>query len=670
MGTKDSYRWSLMAVAILPGIALSAQNPIESPVSIQNVREINSPSVDYSPAYYGNGLVFVSSRNKGGFVNTSTRETYYELFHAPFGANGQPVKPRPFSLEINSALHEGPVTFDRAENTMYFTRSNQQSGVPKPDQSGMVRLKIYTAFRGLYDWERVEELPFNSDEYSCMHPSLSADGSKLFFVSNMPGGYGGMDIYMVIKINNQWSAPINLGPEINTPQQEGFPFFHESGTLFFSSNGHKGMGGMDIFSIDLSGSRWGELANLGTPLNSIADDFGFIMDDSGKKGYFSSNRKGGLGKDDLYSFEAIKGLPGIKGPEIMTIRLRVWNKTDSQPLAGASVFFFERSPDGFIVNDSAYTIELAPDSLGMSMRMNLKTGKNLGQPAAFTDKWGNALLQMPHNTDYTVILEREGFSTAEIAFSPKDLGPGEPLEIIMTRSTCISVNGRVVSADKNQPLTNATVRVINTADGSEQALATNNEGFYASCLPAGVSFFIVVEKAGFRPQRTEISLKNTDPSQDINVNFALPGPSSSGPASNEQMSSRMPLAEGVVIVLDNIYYDYNQAVIRKGQARDLEALAALMKQYPEMEIELGAHTDSRGSPDYNLELSRQRAEAAKFFLISKGIDPNRIQTKGYGESSPRNNCVDGVNCTESEHQFNRRTEVKVLKMDDSPNPKY
>ena len=197
----------------------------------------------------------------------------------------------------------------------------------------------------------------------------------------------------------------------------------------------------------------------------------------------------------------------------------------------------------------------------------------------------------------------------------------------------------------------------------------DSEGIYSTCLQSDAAFLIIAEKTGFQPRRTELSLKNIDLSRLNNVDFTLPGPSATAQA-QEEMSSRRPLAEGVVIVLDNIYYDFNQAVIRKGQARDLEALASLMKQYPEMEIELGAHTDSRGSADYNLELSKQRAEAAKFFLVSKGIDPNRVMTKGYGESIPRNGCVDGVNCTESEYQFNRRTEVKVLKMDNGTNSKY
>jgi outer membrane protein OmpA-like peptidoglycan-associated protein len=657
-----------MVAAVLPAIVSFAQDKAEMAVSIQNVREINSPAVDYSPTYYGNGLVFVSSRNRGGFVNPVTGETYYELFHAPFGANGQLARPRLFSIEINSALHEGPVTFDKQENTMYFTRSNQESGEGKADETGTVRLKIYRATRGIYDWEGVEALPFNSDAYTCMHPSLSADGSKLFFASNMPGGYGGTDIYMVIRIKNQWSAPINLGPEINTPKQEGFPFFHENGTLFFSSNGHKGLGGMDVFSIDLSGSRWGLLTNLGEPINSASHDFGFIMDDSGKKGYFSSNRKGGMGKDDIYAFRAPRGLPGMKGPEVLTVRINVHDGIPAQPLAGAAVFLFERSPDGLIMNDSAYTVELAPDGADRTLRMNLRTRNTLGKPDAITDKSGNAILQMRPNTDFTILVAREGFATVEIPFTPEAIAPGVPLEVPMARSTCIPLSGQVLSADKNQPVGNATVRIVRLDSDKEQIVVADNRGMYAYCLEMGSNFVLVAEKEGYQPQKTPLSLKSGSLPPAFNINFSLPGPAAPTAATGN-VSSKMPFAEGVVIVLDNIYYDFNQAVIRKGQAKDLEALAALMKQYPEMEIELGAHTDSRGSADYNLELSRQRAEAAKLFLVSKGIGADRVTTKGYGESVPRNGCVDGVNCTESEHQFNRRTEVKVLKMDGNPDTK-
>jgi outer membrane protein OmpA-like peptidoglycan-associated protein len=238
----------------------------------------------------------------------------------------------------------------------------------------------------------------------------------------------------------------------------------------------------------------------------------------------------------------------------------------------------------------------------------------------------------------------------------------------MARSTCIPLSGQVLSADRNQPVGNATVRIVRLDGDKEQIVVADNRGMYAYCLEMGFNFVLVAEKEGYQPQKTPLSLKSGSLPPAFNINFSLPGPAAPTAATGN-VSSKMPFAEGVVIVLDNIYYDFNQAVIRKGQAKDLEALAALMKQYPEMEIELGAHTDSRGSADYNLELSRQRAEAAKLFLVSKGIGADRVTTKGYGESVPRNGCVDGVNCTESEHQFNRRTEVKVLKMDGNPDTK-
>src|SRR5690606_30884883 len=145
----------------------------------------------------------------------------------------------------------------------------------------------------------------------CMHPSLSPDGMKLFFSSNMPGGYGGRDIYMSEKQGDTWSKPVNLGPEINSEKDEAFPFFHESGVLFFASEGHSGYGGLDLFMLDLSTRTWGKVINLGKPFNTPQDDFGMIVNTEGTSGYFSSNRDGGMGKDDIYFFDANGGLQGL-----------------------------------------------------------------------------------------------------------------------------------------------------------------------------------------------------------------------------------------------------------------------------------------------------------------------------------------------------------------------
>ena len=141
-----------------------------------------------------------------------------------------------------------------------------------------------------------------------MHPSLNYDGSRLFFTSNMPGGYGKMDIYFVDWDGTKWSDPINLGPEVNTSGNEVFPYIHDNGALFFSSTGLRGLGGLDVYMIDLSGSEWGKVINLGQPFNSKYDDFGLILDKESTRGFFSSNRNGGSGKDDIYAFEAPNGL--------------------------------------------------------------------------------------------------------------------------------------------------------------------------------------------------------------------------------------------------------------------------------------------------------------------------------------------------------------------------
>jgi outer membrane protein OmpA-like peptidoglycan-associated protein len=188
-------------------------------------------------------------------------------------------------------------------------------------------------------------------------------------------------------------------------------------------------------------------------------------------------------------------------------------------------------------------------------------------------------------------------------------------------------------------------------------LSSNLDGSFDYCLDLGCTYTILAEKYGYKPSQTQLSTENVRGSRSFSVSMHLV------PNSEEVMSK--PLAEGTVIVMENIYYDFNKAAIRTSDARDLDALTRLMLKYPTMEVELGAHTDSRGTTEYNQQLSERRAEAAKEYLVRKGVAANRIRTKGFGESQVRNHCKDGVECTEKEHQFNRRTEVRVLKINES-----
>ena len=256
--------------------ALYGREDYRKDIRLSNASNINTEGMEFSPVLYGNGIVYVS-RRKNGPIDENTGQTFYELFYAESDPNGQPLKGQNFSVEINSHLHEGPVSFNRQGNEIFFTRSNQRLGLSKADKKGRVRLKIYKASKGYFDWENIEELPFNDNSFSCLHPALSADGKRLFFASDKPGGFGGMDIYFVERTSRGWSAPINLGPEINTPKNEVFPFSHESGTLFFASDGHEGLGGLDLFMIDLSDRKWGRVINLGLPFYSEKDDLGLVL---------------------------------------------------------------------------------------------------------------------------------------------------------------------------------------------------------------------------------------------------------------------------------------------------------------------------------------------------------------------------------------------------------
>jgi outer membrane protein OmpA-like peptidoglycan-associated protein len=651
------YRlYTLIALFVLVFSAGQAQ----STVTIRNCTRINSAALDFSPAYYGNGMVFVSSRKNTGEVDKVTGETYFELYYADFDENGYPIHPTPFSAEINSDRHEGQVSFTSKSDKMFFSRNSISKGVAQAGKDDTVRMRVYEAHKGLYDWERVRPLPFNNVNYSCMHPSLSYDGNRLFFASNMPGGYGKMDIYFVDWDGSKWSDPINLGPDVNTPGNEVFPYTHDNGALFFSSTGLRGLGGLDIYMIDLSGSNWGKVINLGQPFNSKADDFGLILDKESTRGFFSSNRNGGLGKDDIYAFEAPSGIQGLKPVVHASLRIAAIDEENNASMPNVNIRIFERANDGLIKDGNTYSATLVPandQSDDLIMRLNRKNEEDLGSPTAVTGRDGSVTVNLAVNREYVLLISKSGFKTQELPFFPKAQNLKNTLEVRMAHINCIPLKGIALTDKYEKPIPNTKVRIISNCNKQEVLLSSNLDGSFDYCLDLGCTYTILAEKYGYKPSQTQLSTENVRGSRSFSVSMHLV------PNSEEVMSK--PLAEGTVIVMENIYYDFNKAAIRTSDARDLDALTRLMLKYPTMEVELGAHTDSRGTTEYNQQLSERRAEAAKEYLVRKGVAANRIRTKGFGESQVRNHCKDGVECTEKEHQFNRRTEVRVLKINES-----
>ena len=272
---------------------------------IKNMKLLNGAKDDFSPMFFENGLLYCSNSRK---VKDSDEKVSDDLNlkYALFDSLGNLTKPTSFGRRTNSKTHEGPSCFTRSGDTMFLTRNFSKGGVDKKNKSGKYTLKIYVKVRdaiGSYTSDKI--LPFELDAYSYCHPTLSADGKRLYFSSDMPGGFGGMDLYVIRKINDStWTSPINLGARINTAKNEVFPNINEDGRFYFASNGQRNpKGGLDIYYIDID-NRSAMVTPIGEPFNTEGDDFGIMFLPKNKqKGFFASNRLGGSGGDDIYEFE-------------------------------------------------------------------------------------------------------------------------------------------------------------------------------------------------------------------------------------------------------------------------------------------------------------------------------------------------------------------------------
>ncbi len=268
-----------------------------------NVRitDFNTEHSDFGPSYLEEGIVFASARPSKGLFKPKyawDNSNFLDMFKV--NEKGEAVK---IQRGINTRYHEGPATFFDQSNKVIFTRNNYHKGKSNESKDGVNKLKLFYAIKSKNGkkWCPAVELPFNSDEYSVGHPSVTEDGLTLYFASDMPGGKGGSDIYMSRWDGEKWGGAENMGEQVNSPGNEFFPYIHPDGTLYYSSDGMPGLGGLDVFEV--SSSDPGIPKNIGYPINTQKDDFGLILSNDGRSGYLSSNREGGEGHDDIYSFE-------------------------------------------------------------------------------------------------------------------------------------------------------------------------------------------------------------------------------------------------------------------------------------------------------------------------------------------------------------------------------
>lgn len=587
--------------------------------------KFNSPQSDFAPAFYDGGIVFTSARHgKGRFAWDGSN--YLDLFQQKGEKDIEAL-----SKTINSPYHEGPAVFFDNDTKVVFTRSDFKDKKLGKSQDGVNKLKLFYAEKQKNGkWSKPTLLAFNSAEFSCGHPAIDSD-TTLYFVSDMPGGFGGTDLYYCTYRNGQWQNPLNLGENINTEGDEMFPFVWEDQAqqhkeLYFASNGHQGLGGLDVFGINISQGTYGHITNLGHPINTSTDDFSLIVDDEEQQsqkrsGYFASNRKEGSGSDDIYHFTSSK--PLLDQPKVRGV---VTDARDATPIPEANVSLYDAQG-----NEIATTI---------------------------ADHKGNYSFVVELDQQYEIVAMQEDYLENKTIFatSEKQKIMWEA-NIVLQKNHDFSLFGLIAESKTNSPIMGVKVALTDNMTGKTVLdMTTGSNGTFSyemedKELDERISYQIHLNKEGYLSKVVTFNQQLTNPGK-INLHEVL----------NVQLVKiDIGTDIGALLDLKPIYFDLGKYTIRPDASRELDKIVVIMKDNPGLEIELGSHTDARGSAASNLNLSDRRAKASVKYIISQGISQGRITAKGYGESVLMNRCIDGVSCSEDEHQLNRRTEFKVTK---------
>ena len=577
--------------------------------------QMNSEESDIAPVYYNGRVVYSSSRDLNTEVKRIWEKSnlgYYDLYIGDPGGAGELIKTRYFDRKLNKKYNEGPLSFNRDGDFMAFTQNYYES-------KKILKLKIMTSSNVDGKWDDPIHVPFNNPDYSVGHPALNHDATIMYFVSDMPGGYGGTDIYKVSRNEDgTWGRPQNMGDKINTPGNEMFPFIHRDGLLFFSSDGHAGLGGLDVFMAHVNRGV-GEIEHLEAPVNSSADDFSFILSSDQYSGYFSSNREEGNGSDDIYSFTNNK-----KFINIAFLKGLVADR-DGNSLQNAKVALMDAEGAEVGVFDS--------------------------------DGKGSFNFDLDPNKPYQLVVQKEGYYSKTMDIADLAVSEERNVNVVLDKDPVISLLGVITDKKTGAPIPGAKVKLIDNTSGTDEDMTSNANGMFTKKLEEKrlnerINYNLRVEAEGYLSVSVNYSrVLDREGQYDVNAEVDL---------KLEKVTVGQTKLEDIVDV-NAIFWDLGSYQVRPDAAIELDKIVQAMENNSNVHIELGSHTDSRGSDKANAQLSEQRAKAAAEYIKSKITNPDRITFKGYGETRLINKCKDGVNCSEAEHQANRRTEFKITK---------
>jgi outer membrane protein OmpA-like peptidoglycan-associated protein/tetratricopeptide (TPR) repeat protein len=573
--------------------------------------EINSKYPDYSPVLSADEsiLLFTSRRpeNVGGKMDEDGK--YFEDIYVSYQNDDETgwQQAKNVGPPINTPGHEATIGTSIDGQIVFIYRDDEDSG------------SIYLTSMQGDNWTVPEKVGGDvNSKYWETHATLSADGNTLYFVSNRPGGFGGRDIYRSKKLpTGQWSKAMNLGPNINTPYEEDSPFLQPGNNrMYFSSEGHKSMGGFDIFysnyvDTGLAGG-WSEPQNIGYPVNTTGDDIFFVPTIDNKRAYYSSFAEGGFGDKDIYMLTL---------PEKEESRLTV--------LRGAVIDDYGKLPPGVMIT----VVDANNGDIVGNYLPNPKTGKYL--------------FILPHGKTYKITYEAEGYHSITNSYKVE---PGKEYletemvfilkDVVLRKETpgTVGVMGAVTNIQR-KAVKGASINVVDNTTGKPVGqYLSGNQGEFSFVVERGKNYSLAFEAEGYLFQTENVNLPKEMVYSTVEKNVVL-----------------QPIVAGSKIVLNNLFFDFNKAKLRKESFVELDKVYKLLKDKPDMRAEVAGYTDSKGNDKANIKLSTDRAKAVVDYLVKKGINKTRLTPKGYGKAEPI-----ASNDTDEGRQLNRRVELKIL----------
>lgn len=537
---------------------------------------------------------------------------------------------------------EGPASYCEEDSVLYFS-STKNYGAAEGSN-----IKIYECKWSDLGWGEPRVMSFCDETFDYTHPCYDASQNLLVFSSNRKGGLGKMDLWFTFKLDIGWSELTNVGGMTNTTENEIFPSIFKD-DIYYATNSADGLGGYDIRKA-LRSQQWKSYVALGAPINSNADDLSicFLSED---KGFFSSNRNGGMGGDDIYVFQR-KPSPEEKH------QYKAELYCNGNPLSGAGVIVTNELKEVVIEqkSDSAGVLNIEPLQLNRFYRMQL-TGVD---PSLYTstvlyilDKSGKRVKELRFNINGFIELELLDLNYADLQLlrfedqslltidlegqvyenKAGDIGRGEPITILDEKGDPIAIAYTNESGkfkfNKLKPQDEYVFKLSAESEAQQVLLFDKGEKITLPVLNAEVNY------------------------QRINQSDAI--------ALVNEFDEIIYVSPRDIFIINRIYYEYNSSKLTSEANTQLDQLQIILAKNTHIQVELKSHTDSRGGDDFNLILSKKRSDAAVGYLSKSGIDKKRFKSVGMGETQLLNECEDGVTCSDPEHSINRRTEIRLIK---------